>query len=139
MKENQKTEVYDRIPIIHKERLAFVDRLLEEERQQSLKKESTRRIVLLDKKNDRVFRYDLMDTCIIGRRAELCDIVLDYDRTVSSRQCRLYVSEGMILLADMGGTNRTYLNHQLLKEPAIVQDGDTIGFGRVDLIIRIYD
>lgn len=135
VKENQETEIFVRIPIISKERLAFVEKQLQEESIKSLNQNMAFRIKLLDEKNGKEFFYDLEDTCIIGRRDDMCDIVLDYDRTVSSRQCKLHLYEGKIYITDLGGTNQTYLNNRMLKETTVLHEGDLLGLGRVDLVI----
>jgi len=132
-----KTETFERIPIISKERLAFIDNLHKKESQDRTNKSEAILVSLIDEKNGRRLEYDLKETCTIGRHVKMCDIVLDYDRTVSSRQCKLHLSKGKVYVSDLGGTNSTYLNNHKINEPTKIQTGDVLGFGRVDLIIKI--
>jgi len=63
-----------------------------------------------------------------------CDCNLDSE-TVSARHARLSYHHGQWWLEDLGSTNGTYLNQELLMEPTVVTDGDTFRCGEVSLII----
>jgi pilus assembly protein CpaF len=64
------------------------------------------------------------------------DLVLA-NTTVSSHHARIYRSNGSWTVADQQSTNGTFLNGQLLAEPASLSDGDELAIGdfhiRVDL------
>jgi pSer/pThr/pTyr-binding forkhead associated (FHA) protein len=93
---------------------------------------------LVDKDNNgRAFERIVTDALIIGRKRELSDIVIDYDKTVSSRQCKVYVKCDELYVADLKGTNCTYLNGKPVKEDMPLSSGDVLGLGRVNLRVTI--
>lgn len=95
-------------------------------------------IILRDvKESGRKYKYHLKGCMVIGRSTEVCDIALPTERTVSSRQCRLYTEDDAVYITDLEGTNATYLNNQKIREDRIVKSGDVIGFGDVDFYITI--
>ncbi|MDD6207598.1 MAG: FHA domain-containing protein [Clostridiales bacterium] len=127
-RENQEYQEYDNY-----EKTVFFDR-------ERVEKVYHPIIRLLDEKNGGKVYEKVVDGCIvIGRKRELCDIVLDYDNTVSSRQCRIYTEDDQLYLTDLGGTNCTYLNNNKVEEDMLLADGDIIGFGRLDLRLTIID
>lgn len=70
---------------------------------------------------------------LLGRLLK-CDIALE-DPSISSQHARLKLNEDHLRVVDMGSTNGTRLNYQLLTEPAYLQDGDTIEFGNVTFVV----
>lgn len=93
---------------------------------------------LVDRENGgRVFEKVVKDVIIIGRKCELCDIAIDYDKTVSSRQCKVYIKNKKLYVSDLGGTNITYLNDKPLREDALLNTGDVLGFGRINLRVTL--
>lgn len=93
---------------------------------------------LVDKENGgKLFEKVVKDVIIIGRRYELCDIAIDYDKTVSSRQCKVYIKNKKLYVSDLGGTNITYLNDKPLREDALLNTGDVLGLGRVNLRVTL--
>lgn len=93
---------------------------------------------LVDRENGgRVFEKVVKEVIIIGRKYELCDIAIDYDKTVSSRQCKVYIKNKKLYVSDLGGTNITYLNDKPLREDAILNTGDVLGFGRINLRVTL--
>ena len=67
------------------------------------------------------------DELSIGRVAGN-DLVLA-NTTVSSHHARIYRSNGSWTVADQQSTNGTFLNGQLLAEPASLSNGDEIAVG----------
>lgn len=95
---------------------------------------------LVDRNNNgRAFEKVINGCIVIGRKKELCDIVIDYDNTVSSRQCRLYTEDNEVYVVDLGGTNKTYLNDIPVTGDTVIHSGDVLGFGRIDLHVTIRD
>lgn len=95
---------------------------------------------LCDKENGgRIFETPINDDIVLGRKREFCDLLIDYDRTVSSRQCRFYVKGDKLYISDMGGTNQTYLNNRPLSEDRDLVNGDVIGAGRINLHVSIIE
>jgi hypothetical protein len=92
---------------------------------------------LVDKENGgKAFERTIDNVLVIGRKRELCDLSINYDRTVSSRQCKIYIKNKKLYIADLGGTNITYLNDKPLHDDALIEDGNVLGFGRLNF--RVY-
>jgi hypothetical protein len=93
---------------------------------------------LVDKENGgKAFERIVHDTLVIGRKNELCDLAISYDKTVSSRQCRVYIKNRKLYVTDLGGTNITYLNDKPVKEDLPLVTGDVLGFGRLNLRVTV--
>lgn len=67
---------------------------------------------------------------LLGRLDD-CDVILP-DGSVSSHHCRIHLEQTMIYLEDLGSTNGTFINAQMISHQAI-QVGDAIMVGSVDL------
>jgi pSer/pThr/pTyr-binding forkhead associated (FHA) protein len=72
---------------------------------------------------------------VIGRAAT-ADIVLD-DLHVSRRHAAVRLAAGRVSLADMGSTNGTWVNDELVLGVARLNDSDRIRIGRIEL--RFFD
>lgn len=93
---------------------------------------------LLDKENGgRVFEKIITDVLVIGRKSELCDLAISYDKTVSSRQCKVFIKRRRLYVTDLGGTNITYLNGKPLNEEVVLNSGDVLSLGRINLRVTI--
>jgi predicted component of type VI protein secretion system len=64
----------------------------------------------------------------IGR--EGCDITLG-DPDVSRRHAEIQVSNGDILISDLGSTNGTFVNGERIDQPRTLRDGDEVRIGAV--------
>jgi FHA domain len=71
-------------------------------------------------------RYDISGGATIGRGD--VEIVLE-DTFASSRHARVDRQGGAVVLEDLGSTNGTYLNDELLRGPAPLHAGDRIRIG----------
>ncbi len=71
-------------------------------------------------------RYDVSGGATIGRGD--VEIVLE-DTFASSRHARVDRQGGAVVLEDLGSTNGTYLNDELLRGPAPLHQGDRIRIG----------
>ena len=69
----------------------------------------------------------------IGR--EGCDITLG-DPDVSRRHAEIQVSNGDILINDLGSTNGTFVNGERIDQPRALSDGDEVRIGAVVLRLR---
>lgn len=67
---------------------------------------------------------------MIGRSTG-CELVLQQD-TVSRRHAQLYFREGRWIVVDLGSTNGTFLNEQLVRRTELLP-GDIVRFGAVRL------
>jgi hypothetical protein len=71
--------------------------------------------------------YDIGEGAIMGR-GDSAEIRLD-DPFASSRHARLLLQGGVVVLEDLGSTNGTYLNEELLQGPQPLHGGDRIRIG----------
>lgn len=71
--------------------------------------------------------YDLSQGAVLGR-GDAADIRLE-DPFASSRHARLVRQGGAVVLEDMGSTNGTYLNEELLSGPQPLHPGDRVRIG----------
>jgi FHA domain len=71
--------------------------------------------------------YDIGDGAVLGR-GDQAEIRLD-DPFASSRHARLLRQGGIVVLEDLGSTNGTYLNEELLTGPQPLHRGDRVRIG----------
>ncbi|HVR05136.1 MAG TPA: FHA domain-containing protein [Solirubrobacteraceae bacterium] len=71
--------------------------------------------------------YDLGGDVVFGR-GELAEIRLQ-DPFASSRHARVYEQGGILVIEDLGSTNGTYLNEELLDGPRPLHPGDRVRIG----------
>jgi pSer/pThr/pTyr-binding forkhead associated (FHA) protein len=79
---------------------------------------------------DRAGEYvEIADVVIAGRGMD-CDLPL-HDTYLSTRHARFTQNDGALIIEDLGSTNGTYVNQELLSAPIQVQKGDIIQLGEV--------
>jgi pSer/pThr/pTyr-binding forkhead associated (FHA) protein len=71
--------------------------------------------------------YDIDDGAVLGR-GDAAEIRLQ-DPFASSRHARILTQAGAVVLEDLGSTNGTYLNEELLEGPAPLHPGDRVRIG----------
>lgn len=71
--------------------------------------------------------YEVGEGAVLGR-GEQAEIRLD-DPFASSRHARLLRQGGIIVIEDLGSTNGTYLNEELLSGPQPLHQGDRVRIG----------
>ena len=71
--------------------------------------------------------YDVGDGAVMGR-GDQAEIRLE-DPFASSRHARLMRQGGIVVLEDLGSTNGTYLNEELLSGPQPLHRGDRVRIG----------
>ena len=71
--------------------------------------------------------YDLHEGAVLGR-GEQAEIRLE-DPFASSRHARIVRQGGVMVLEDLGSTNGTYLNEEILGGPAPLHPGDRVRIG----------
>jgi|ERR1019366_4785214 hypothetical protein len=71
--------------------------------------------------------YDIGEGAVLGR-GDAAEIRLD-DPFASSRHAQLILQAGIVVLEDLGSTNGTYLNEELLQGPAPLHNGDRVRIG----------
>jgi DNA-binding winged helix-turn-helix (wHTH) protein len=73
-------------------------------------------------------------TNVIGRDPR-SQIWLD-DESVSRRHARILVDRDAASIEDLGSTNGTLLNRELIESPALLRDGDIVDVGSLQLTFR---
>jgi len=71
--------------------------------------------------------YDVGEGAVLGR-GDQAEIRLD-DPFASARHARLIRQGGIVVLEDLGSTNGTYLNEELLSGPQPLHPGDRVRIG----------
>jgi pSer/pThr/pTyr-binding forkhead associated (FHA) protein len=71
--------------------------------------------------------YDIGEGAVMGR-GDHAQIRLE-DPFASSRHARLIRQGGIVVLEDLGSTNGTYLNEELLSGPQPLHQGDRVRIG----------
>ncbi|MBW4079534.1 MAG: FHA domain-containing protein [Acidobacteria bacterium] len=74
-------------------------------------------------------RLDIETAIVIGRSPE-CDVRLD-DNFLSSRHARVANDSGDLSIEDLGSTNGTYVNQELVKGRVHLERGDIVQVGGV--------
>jgi hypothetical protein len=71
--------------------------------------------------------YDVGEGCVLGR-GDQAEIRLE-DPFASSRHAKLTPQGGIVVIEDLGSTNGTYLNEELLSGPQPLHQGDRVRIG----------
>jgi hypothetical protein len=71
--------------------------------------------------------YDIGKGAVLGR-GDAAEIRLD-DPFASARHAQLVLQAGVVVLEDLGSTNGTYLNEELLQGPTPLHQGDRLRIG----------
>ena len=93
---------------------------------------------LTDLKNpEQTFQAPLEEPVVIGRSAKEADVVLDYDRSVSGKHCRIYERDGKFYVKDLQSSNGSLLNGIRLLEEMEIYSGSILTLGRVEVKVQI--
>jgi hypothetical protein len=76
--------------------------------------------------------FPLGPSNIIGRSMENCEIALN-DSFLSSQHARLEMRGDEWVLEDLKSTNGTFVNEMEVRDATIVEEGDIVRVGRVEL------
>ncbi|HEY2767070.1 MAG TPA: FHA domain-containing protein [Solirubrobacteraceae bacterium] len=79
--------------------------------------------------------YDLDEDLVLGR-GDRAEIRLE-DPFASSSHARIYRQAGSIVLEDLGSTNGTYLNEELLDTPRPLHPGDHVRIGDSEFVFEV--
>jgi pSer/pThr/pTyr-binding forkhead associated (FHA) protein len=71
--------------------------------------------------------YDIDEGAVLGR-GDAAEIRLE-DPFASSRHAQLVTQGGVMVIEDLGSTNGTYLNEELLQGPQPLHRGDRVRIG----------
>ncbi|MEN9937090.1 MAG: hypothetical protein RLZZ387_3669 [Chloroflexota bacterium] len=76
--------------------------------------------------------FPLSPSTIIGRSMEQCEIALN-DSFLSQQHARLELRADQWVLEDLGSTNGTFVNDIEVRDPTIVEEGDIVRLGRIEM------
>jgi FHA domain len=79
--------------------------------------------------------YDLDGDLVLGR-GERAEIRLE-DPFASSRHARVYEQGNIVVIEDLGSTNGTYLNEELLETPRPLHPGDRVRIGDSEFAFEV--
>ena len=79
------------------------------------------------------FQVPLNKSIVIGRKQEYCNIVLDYDKSVSGRHCQIEVCDGRFYLQDLQSANGTYVNGDKVLIETEIFSGNILKLGRLQV------
>ncbi|MCM1577916.1 MAG: FHA domain-containing protein [Ruminococcus sp.] len=98
-----------------------------------------RSVVLRDAADSvRTFEVQLSAAgAVIGRSADMADIVIDYDKAVSRKHCRIYLNGGKACIEDLGSGNKTFVNNSEVTYPCEINNADEIKVGRTRLKVTL--
>ena len=86
---------------------------------------------------ERVFQYPVAGNVFIGRTAETNQIVLDYDRSVSGRQCRVYAKGDRIFVENLSNVNITQVNSVKVEQDIQIHSSDILKMGHVQMRVQL--
>ena len=79
--------------------------------------------------------YDLDGDLVLGR-GDRAEIRLE-DPFASSRHARVYEQGNIVVIEDLGSTNGTYLNEELLQTPGPLHPGDRVRIGDSEFTFEV--
>jgi len=90
------------------------------------------RILAGDRKGEVV---ELRGELTLGR-SNACDVSFGHDTYASSIHARIYEQGEDVILEDLGSTNGTYLNQELINGSSLLERGDRVQIGSTVLEVR---
>lgn len=101
--------------------------------------ENSKSLILRDINDSyRIFEVTLTaNGVVIGRSPEFCNVVIDYDKSVSRRHCRISLKNGQAYIEDLSSGNKTYINGRELHNESVLNNADVIKLGRIGLKVTI--
>lgn len=79
----------------------------------------------------RSFQVPIRGCVIVGRAKGECDLVLDFDRSVSGKHCKIEVRENQFYVTDLNSTNGTYIEGHKISSETEIFSGNILKMGRV--------
>jgi len=79
--------------------------------------------------------YDLDGDLVLGR-GDRAEIRLE-DPFASSRHARIYEQGNIVVIEDLGSTNGTYLNEEVLQTPRPLHPGDRVRIGDSEFVFEV--
>ncbi len=84
------------------------------------------------------FQAPLDRPVVIGRKNGMCDIALDYEKSVSGRHCEISVKGGRFYVKDLQSSNGTCLNGNKVWGESEIFSGDILKLGRLEMRFEVH-
>lgn len=98
----------------------------------------TYQVILTDMSSPaKSFQVPLNKVIVIGRKKGLCDIALDYEKSVSGKHCEISVREGRFFVKDLQSSNGTYLNGSKVLTESEIFSGNILKLGRLEMYFEV--
>lgn len=79
------------------------------------------------------FQSSIKGSVIIGRRRDLCNLVIDYDKSVSGKHCEIKERNGKFYISDPSwSSNGTFVNGSRVVSEVEIFSGNVIKLGRLE-------
>ena len=85
----------------------------------------------------RTFQVPLERSVTVGRKQGMCDVILDYEKSVSSKHCEISVKDGKFYIKDLQSANGTYVNGSKVLADTEIFSGNVIKLGRLELKFEV--
>lgn len=79
----------------------------------------------------RTFQVPMHECVVIGRTQGICTIVLDYDRSVSGRHCKIELRNDKFYVTDLNSKNGTSVEGRKITEETEIFSGNILKLGRL--------
>lgn len=74
---------------------------------------------------------------IVGRSADMSSVVIDYDKCISRKHCRIFLKNGHAYISDLNSGNKTYVNNSEVIGEHILNNADEIKIGKTTFKVTI--
>lgn len=81
----------------------------------------------------RSFQIPLNKPIVVGRTGGKCDIVLDYEKSVSGQHCEIRERGGKYYVKDLQSSNGTFVNQSRVLAETEILPGSILKFGRIEM------
>ena len=98
----------------------------------------SRSITLIDQRDPmKRFRAEMAGGGIIVGYNNGCNIILNYDESVSGEHCRIFEKSGRVEVINLSKTNPTVLNGKQVQGEMPIKTGDVLSLGRLNMKVEI--
>lgn len=99
----------------------------------------SRSVILRDVADSmKTFEVTLSESgAVIGRSSDVSSVVIDYDRSISRKHCKIFLRGNDVYVEDLGSGNKTYVNDIPITAAHILHNTDEIKIGRTKLRVTI--
>ena len=87
----------------------------------------------------RCYTISLDEPALVGRDHRCCSVVLDMDRSISAKHCKIYGWHAEVFIEDVGSANHTFVNGRQTDGAVQLYSGDVIKLGRSEFEVRLED